>query len=42
MTMVALDIAFNAVKGTDEVGSAKIMRKVKELSRLVDDALKNE
>ena len=42
MTMAALDIAFNAVKGTDEVGSARVMHKVKELSRLVDDALKNE
>lgn len=42
MTMVALDIAFNAIKGTDEVGSAEVMRKINELSRLIDGALEHK
>ena len=40
MTMVALDIAFNSVRHTDEAGSADVMRKISELARLVDDTLK--
>jgi cell division protein ZapA (FtsZ GTPase activity inhibitor) len=41
MTMVALDIAFGAVKGNGEASSAEVVRKVNELARLVDDALKH-
>ena len=40
MTMVALDIAFNSVRHTDEAGSADVMRRINELARLVDDTLK--
>ncbi len=40
MTMAALDIAFNSVKKSDEAGSAEVMRRINELSRLVDTALK--
>ena len=39
MTMVALDIALELVRRKDEVGSAEIMGKVGELSRLIDGAL---
>ena len=42
MTMVALDIAFKSVKGTDEVGSVEVMRKISELARLVDNTLDNK
>ena len=41
MTMVALDIAFSAVKGNGEASSAEVVRKFNELARLVDDALKH-
>ena len=40
LTMVALDIAFNAVKGTDEMGSIEVRRKIGELTRLIDATLK--
>lgn len=40
MTMVALDIAFDLIKHYDEVGSAEVMHKVNELTRLIDSALK--
>ena len=40
LTMVALDIAFNAVKGTDEMGSTEVRRKIGELTRLIDTTLK--
>lgn len=39
MTMVALDIAFNAVKGTEEMGSTEVRRKISELARLIDTTL---
>ena len=42
MTMAALDIAFQSVKGSNEVGSAEVMHKIKELTRLVDSALGNK
>ena len=42
MTMVALDIAFNSARGTDEAGSAEVMRKINELARIVDGALKEK
>ena len=38
-TMAALDIAFHSVKGTDEAGSAEVMRKINELARLLDGTL---
>ena len=40
MTMVALDIAFDLIKHNDKVGSAEVMHKVNELTRLIDSALK--
>ena len=40
LTMVALDIAFNAVKGTDEMGSTEVRRRLGELTRLIDNTLK--
>ena len=40
MTMVALDIAFNAIKGGNNGISAEVMRKIGELTRLVEDTLK--
>ena len=40
MTMVALDIAFDLIKHNDEVGSAEVMHKVNELTRLIDSTLK--
>ena len=40
MTMTALDIAFSAVKGTDEMGSTEVRRKIGELTRLIDATLK--
>ena len=40
MTMVALDIAFNAIKGGNNSNSAEVMRKISELTRLVEDTLK--
>lgn len=42
MTMVALDIAFDLIKHNDEVGSAEVMHKVNELTRLIDSALKTK
>ena len=36
----ALDIAFDLIKHNDEVGSAEVMHKVNELTRLIDSALK--
>lgn len=42
MTMAALDIAFNAVKGTEEMGSTEVRRKISELARLIDTTLKAE
>ena len=39
MTMVALDIAFHAVSGSDGVASDEMRRKIAELTRLVDETL---
>ena len=39
MTMVALDIAFHAVSGSDGVGSVEVKRKISELTRLIDNTL---
>lgn len=39
-TMAALDIAFNSIKGGNDGNSAEIMRKISELTRLVDITLK--
>ena len=40
MTMVALDIAFNAIKGGNDGNPAEVMRKINELTRLVENTLK--
>ena len=40
LTMAALDIAFSAVKGTDEMGSTEVRRKIGELTHLIDTTLK--
>lgn len=40
MTMVALDIAFNAIKGDNSGNSVEVMRKINELTRLVENTLK--
>ena len=40
MTMVALDIAFHSVSGSDGVASDEVRRKIAELTRLVDETLK--
>ena len=42
ITMVAIDIAYRFVTKTDNVGSAQTMRKIAELSKLIDDTLKTE
>lgn len=42
MTMTALDIAFNAVKNGNSGNNAEVMRKVNELSRLIDNTLKEK
>ena len=42
MTMVAIDIAYRLATHTDSVGTANVMRKINELSRIVDEALKTE
>lgn len=42
ITMAALDIALSHVRQIDEVGSADIMRKIGDLSLLIDDALNNK
>ena len=40
MTMVALDIAFNSIKGGENGNSEEVMRKISELTRLVENTLK--
>lgn len=40
--MAALDIALELVKQADNVGSANIMSKVNELSRLIDNTIAQE
>lgn len=40
ITMVALDIAHSLVTQNDEAGSAEVMYKIKELTRLLDGTLK--
>lgn len=40
--MAALDIALELVKKTDKVGSAEIMSKINELSRLMDGATEQD
>ena len=40
MTMVALDIAFNSIKGGNDGNPAEVMRKINELTRLLDNTLK--
>lgn len=40
ITMVALDIAHSLVTQNDEVGSAEVMHRVGELTRLLDNTLK--
>jgi cell division protein ZapA len=40
MTMAALDIAFNSIKGEEGSNSAEVMRKINELTRLIDNTLK--
>ncbi|MBR2318431.1 MAG: cell division protein ZapA [Bacteroidaceae bacterium] len=40
MTMAALDIAFNSIKGGNEGNPAEVMRKIDELTRLIDSTLK--
>lgn len=42
VTMAALDIAFDLIKQNDEIGSAEVMHKVNELSRLIDKTLKEQ
>lgn len=42
MTMVALDIAFKSIKEGNEAGSAEVMRKIGELTRLVSNTLENK
>lgn len=39
-TMVALDIAFNSIKNGNNGNSAEVMRKISELTRLVENTLK--
>lgn len=39
LTMVAIDIAYRLVSKTDNTGTAHTMRKIAELSRLIDDTL---
>lgn len=39
LIMAALDIALEKVKQTDNAGSAEVLRKVNELSRLIDSTL---
>ena len=40
MTMVALDIAFHAISGSDGGSSIEMRRKISELTRLIDNTLK--
>ena len=42
MTMVALDIAFNSIKGGNSGDNTELMRKISELTRLVDNTLKGK
>ena len=42
MTMVALDIAFHAVSGSDGVASVEMRRRIGELTRLIDNTLKTK
>ena len=42
ITMVAIDIAYRLTTKTDDVGLTQTMRKITELSNLVDDTLKAE
>lgn len=39
LIMAALDIALEKVKQTDSAGSAEVLRKVNELSRIIDSTL---
>ena len=39
-TMAALDIAFNSIKNGNNGNSAEVMRKISELTRLVENTLK--
>ena len=40
MTMAALDIAFSSIKGGEGNNSAEVIRKISELTRLIDNTLK--
>ncbi len=40
LAMTALEIALELVKKTDNIGSADVIHKVNELSRLIDSTLK--
>lgn len=42
MTMVALDIAFYTVSGSDGIASIEMRRKIDELTRLIDETLKGK
>ncbi len=42
MTMVALDIAFKSVKEANEAGSAEVMQRINELTRLIGNTLDNK
>lgn len=42
MTMVALDIAFKSVKEANEAGSAEVMQRINELTRLIGNTLGNK
>ena len=42
ITMVALDLAHELATRNDEVGSAEVLRKLNELSRLIDDTLEKK
>ena len=42
MTMVALDIAFYAVSGSDGIASIEMRRRISELTRLIDNTLKTK
>ena len=42
MTMVALDIAYHAVSGSDGVASAEVRRRIADLTKLIDNTLKGK
>lgn len=42
ITMVAIDIAYKLATHTDDVGMSNVMRKIDELSRLIDDTRKSD